>query len=1009
MKFHARYLLLALVALIVVAASAPAAQAFGVEKFFAANCTTETCGLNGKGELEPPETPAEAEKEAFRQAGGWVPYGITDFKMKTVKVGSAFVPEGAEGAPGPGVRNLRTDVAAGVVTNPEAVTKCSMKDFAGEPQELAPGVHTFTAPKCPESSIVGVNRVITSVEVVPGVFADVPLEGLVYNLEQPEGLASDFGVAVDLAPLFKGFHTYSHTFIEGSVEWLSDYHDYFNIKNVTPGLIESRLVFFGTEAEPEVNGELYELENSGFLRNPSACTAPGPATTTSITTESWTGEKAPPAPYTDLVGSNECTSPTKEPFEPTFTMTPETKVSDAADGLTIQATMPHPTPVPGGIDSSDLKTATVTLPPGLTMNPSAGAGLEACKPSEIGLNPVSTEVTCPNRSRIGTVELEVPTLPGGQLKGPIYLGQPESGPITGPPYTIYLDAESKRYGVKVRLEGTVEPNPVTGQLTTTFANNPAAPFKEAILHFNGGKFAPIANPQPCGTGAGKVSFSPYATGPAVLSEPTFTTEGCGGFAPNQSLGGEPAQAGGSTTFTLNMERPEGQQFLSSTRTVLPPGLVGNIPAATQCSQSQIEATACPASSQVGNVTALSGSGPEPFPFHGTVYLAGPGGGSPYRLAVFVPIVAGPFNLGVEKTIVNLNVDKTTAQVIASATLPRIRGGVPARIRALSVAINRQGFERNPTNCSQLFAETTFTSVEGATSLAKTPFQAEGCSSLAFKPAFSAATSAKTSRANGASLETTLGQTSGQANIKSVLVTLPKQLPSRLSTLQKACLLTQFGANPFGCPEGSFVGTAEAKTPTLPEPLKGPAIFVARGGAEFPDFDLVLEGDNGIRVILKGTTHITKGITTTFFESTPDVPVTSVKVTLPTGPHSALGSYGNLCKSPLYMPTTITGQNGAQFKQKTKINVKSCGVQIVGRKVVGSSLYLTIRTFGAGKITGGGRGLSGQSKTYRSAQERASLKLRLRGNRHGQKIKVRVGFKSKTHGLGNSSATVTVKF
>jgi hypothetical protein len=1001
MKSQVRYLLLALVAMVAVAASAPAAQAFGVEKFFAANCVEEKCGEGAEG----PKTVKEAEETGFRPAGGWVPYGVTDFKVKTVKVGSALLPEGAPGTPGPGVKNLRTDVAAGVVTNPEAVSKCSMKDFNGTELEPAPGLKTFTAPKCPESSIVGVNRATTSVEVAKGVFADVPVEGLVYNLEQPAGLASDFGVAIDLFPLL-GFHTYSHSFIEGSVEWLSDYHDYFNIKNVSPGLIESRLVFFGTKAEPEVNGTKYKLENSGFLRNPSACTERGPETTTRFGSESWTGEVGAPIAYEDLVGSNECA---KEAFEPVFNMTPETKASDAPDGLTIEATMPHPAAVPGGLDQSDLKTATVTLPPGLTMNPSAGAGLEACKPSQIGLNPVSPEVTCPTRSRIGTVQLEVPTLPSGQLSGPIYLGQPEGGPITGPPYTIYLDAESKRYGVKVRLEGHVVPNEETGQLTTTFANNPAAPFSAAILHFNGGKFAPIANPQACGTGTGLASFTSFATGTGPKSEPSFTTEGCGGFAPTQSLGGEPPQAGGSTSFTLNMERPEGQQFLNTVRTVMPAGLVGNIPDATQCSQAQIEATACPSSSQVGTVTALAGSGPEPFPFHGTAYLAGPGGGAPYRLAVFVPIVAGPFNLGVEKTIVNLNIDPHTAQVIASATLPKIRGGVPARLRALSVSINRQGFMRNPTNCAQQFAETTFTSTEGASSLAKTPFQAEGCSSLAFKPTFSAATSAKFTRLNGVSFETTLGQPGGNANIKSVLVTLPKQLPSRLSTLQKACLLTTFEANPSNCPEGSFVGTATVTTPTLPEPLKGPAIFVARGGAQFPDFDLVLEGDNGIRIILKGNTQIKNGITTTFFESTPDVPVTSVKVSLPTSPHSALTGYGNLCASPLYMPTTITGQNGSQFKQNTKIKVNGCGVQIVGRKVVGSSLYLTVRTFGAGRITGSGSGLSSQSKTYGSAQERASLKLSLRGRRHGQKIKVRVGFKSKTRGLGNSTATVTVKF
>ncbi|HZL49083.1 MAG TPA: hypothetical protein VFC30_08725, partial [Solirubrobacteraceae bacterium] len=52
----------------------------------------------------------------------------------------------------------------------------------------------------------------------------------------------------------------------------------------------------------------------------------------------------------------------------------------------------------------------------------------------------------------------------------------------------------------------------------------------------------------------------------------------------------------------------------------------------------------------------------------------------------------------------------------------------------------------------------------------------------------------------------------QANIKSVKVDLPKQLPSRLTTLQKACTAAQFEANPAGCPSASIVGHAKALTP-----------------------------------------------------------------------------------------------------------------------------------------------------------------------------------------------------
>ncbi len=168
----------------------------------------------------------------------------------------------------------------------------------------------------------------------------------------------------------------------------------------------------------------------------------------------------------------------------------------------------------------------------------------------------------------------------------------------------------------------------------------------------------------------------------------------------------------------------------------------------------------------------------------------------------------------------------------------------------------------------------------------------------------------------------------------MLVQLPKQLPSRLTTLQKACLAATFEANPFNCPSGSFVGGARANTPLLPGKLTGPAILVSHGGAAFPDLDLVLEA-NGVRVILVGNTNIKKGITTTNFATTPDVPVSSVTVNLPLGSHSALATERtttNLCTAKLVMPTTITAQNGKQFKQNTIIQPQNCGVQIVGHKV-----------------------------------------------------------------------------
>jgi hypothetical protein len=166
----------------------------------------------------------------------------------------------------------------------------------------------------------------------------------------------------------------------------------------------------------------------------------------------------------------------------------------------------------------------------------------------------------------------------------------------------------------------------------------------------------------------------------------------------------------------------------------------------------------------------------------------------------------------------------------------------------------------------------------------------------------------------------------QANIASVKVDLPKQLPSRLTTLQKACPAGTFEANPGGCPAGSVIGVVKAITPTLPTTLSGPVYFVSHGGAQFPDLVIVLQGD-GVRVDLTGSTFISKaGITSTTFRTVPDVPVNSFELFLPQGPGSALAANGKLCNSRLTMPTVFTAQNGIVVHQSTPIAVTGCAAK-----------------------------------------------------------------------------------
>jgi hypothetical protein len=357
-------------------------------------------------------------------------------------------------------------------------------------------------------------------------------------------------------------------------------------------------------------------------------------------------------------------------------------------------------------------------------------------------------------------------------------------------------------------------------------------------------------------------------------------------------------------------------------------------------------------------------------------------------------------------------------VTVTSVLPRVFKGIPLRVKDVNVNINRQGYLINPTNCSAFATESTLTgfitpgSSVGATQSLASPFQVNNCGGLAFKPSFKSKTNAKTSKANGASLETTLNIGSGQTNFKSVMVQLPKQLPSRLTTLQKACPESVFATNPFNCPSGSFVGGARANTPVLPGKLQGPAILVSHGGEAFPDLDLVMEA-NGVRVILVGNTKISNGITTTTFATLPDVPVSSVTVNLPTGGHSAVTANGSLCINPLTMPTTLIGQNGFKVTQKTKIAVAGCPVRIAGRKVIGDTAYITVQTYAAGRISGSGSNLATVYRKLGRAEKTATLKVPL--SRRGRsrfrplRVRLRVGFVPQAKGGARSAASVTVTF
>jgi hypothetical protein len=396
------------------------------------------------------------------------------------------------------------------------------------------------------------------------------------------------------------------------------------------------------------------------------------------------------------------------------------------------------------------------------------------------------------------------------------------------------------------------------------------------------------------------------------------------FNPGLRTGSGIAQAGAFTSFALELTRPDGDQAISGLSMHLPPGVAAMLSSVTLCGEPQASQGTCPADSEVGHAIESAGLGPEPYvETGGRVYITGPYGGAPFGLSIVTPAVAGPFNLGNVIVRSKLLINPYDASVtIVSDPLPTQLKGIPLQLKRIQVFVDRQNFEFNPTNCSPLQIFATITGSGGAQVPVSIPFQASGCQQLPFSPVLTVSTQGQTSKSNGASLSVRVTSTRGQANIAKTVLTLPSQLPSRLTTLQKACLAAVFEANPASCPEGSVIGTATVHTPVLSSPLSGPAYLVSHGNAAFPDVEFVLQGQ-GITLILDGQTNIKGGVTTSSFNAVPDAPVSSFETTLPEGPHSALGATSSLCGKTLTAPTTITGQNGALITQNTHVTITGC--------------------------------------------------------------------------------------
>ncbi len=700
-------------------------------------------------------------------------------------------------------------------------------------------------------------------------------------------------------------------------------------------------------------------------------------------------------------------------FEPSIVSRPDTLLADEPVGMDVRVGVPL-NEDPESRATPQLRNAVVTLPEGVSVSPGVVDGIEACNefgPEGIDMTGPESETVnvagelalasghCPDASAVGTAEAVTPLLPE-PVRGHVYLARPGCGGAAQSPcteqdvrdgnlYKLYLElggeGELSYSGVHIKVEGRTEVNPATGQLTTIFEENPQAPFTELKVHLNGGPRAPLANPAVCGPAVTTADFTPWSA-PGVTPEGLFeagTPDATpssffyvGGpkeeydcphptpFAPGFVAGMVTPQAGQYSAFTLNLSREDREQYVKGIQVHTPPGLLGMLSSVPLCGEPQADQGTCPESAKIGTTRVATGAGSHPFEIEGGVYLTGPYDGSPFGLSIVVHVIAGPFNLGdvVVRARIAVDPENSTLTITTDETgpyaIPQIVFGVPVRLKRITVDIDRSDFMFNPTNCAAHNITAKIAGSQEATSTVSSPFAVGGCKSLEFKPSFVVSTSAHTSRTDGASLDAKVSYPAGsvgdEANIASVKVELPKQLPARLTTLQKACTAQTFEANPADCPAASVVGIVKASTPLLPVGLSGPVYFVSHGGEAFPSLIMVLQGD-GVRVDLTGSTFISKaGITSSTFKTVPDVPVNSFELYLPEGPYSALGANRNLCASTsigavkrklaervhghivhrtittsttkptsLLMPSEFVAQNGTVLKRNTTIAVTGC--------------------------------------------------------------------------------------
>jgi hypothetical protein len=865
------------------------------------------------------------------------------------------------GAPEGNVKDAFVELPPGFVGNPQAVPACSRQTFA------------LIGTLCPPASQVGV----ATIHIVgAGEIETLP----VYNLVPAFGQPASFGFKVANKPILLAPRLRSDGDYGLTVE-ATDISDFYELVGSTVTLwgIPADPVHDAERWNPLLSAEnefgqpfagdwgAASAESARpFLLNPSWCDS-GPLDTF-LRIRSW---QEPDHWLPDEPAHTDYDSLSPAPTgcgslrfggagAPVgLTMQPAVRSADTPSGYEARLTLPYDES-PKGLGSPTLRDTTVVLPEGVVANPASANGLAACTTAQIGYlgsgfalpRPIrfsEEEAHCPEGSKIGTVTIHTPLL-ARPLEGSAYLAKQLDNPF-GSLLAIYLAVDDPETGIAIKLAGEVEPDPRTGRLTATFSDNPQLPFTDLDLRFFGGPGASLANPATCGTKTTTSVLTPWSapyTPPVSTADsfgivagpkgsPCALTEASLPATASFEAGAVSPLAGSYTPFVIRVGREDGTQRLRSLDVTLPEGMTGRLAGTPYCAEAAIARAesrgrpgegaaesadpSCPIASKVGTVLVSAGAGPAPVRVEGKAYLAGPYKGAPLSLAVIVPALAGPFDLGTVVVRTPLQVDEETARIDASSdTFPTILHGIPLDVRSIALDLDKPEFTYTPSSCEPGEVVGKATTASGTAVVLGSRFQVGGCRGLSFAPKVLSQVSGATRRAGYPRLRVAVEARPGEAAIARASVTLPRSEFLAQEHIGTVCTRVQYreGLVPGErCPAASIYGHARAFTPLLDEPLEGPVVLRSNGGErKLPDLVVSLRGQ--IDISLVGYIDSRHGGIRTRFQHLPDAPISKFVLTMKGGRKSLLRNSESLCRGRHLATVALRGHNGKAHDLRTRL-------------------------------------------------------------------------------------------